>query len=102
VTTDGYAAVMRVADVRPELLVLVVAIHEIVGQFGNHFSGSAALNHARSIAPDASLPPTLRPLSATGMIEKSGGSKQGHRAFYRLVDPAGVGRGLENLKGVHA
>jgi hypothetical protein len=97
VTTGGYQAVMMLADERPDLLVLVRAIHEIVERHGNQFSGSAALNHARSIAPNSSLPPTLRPLSARKIVATTGASKQGHRAFYRLVDSAGVERALRDL-----
>jgi hypothetical protein len=73
---DGrYEAVMRLADESISLR----PFHKIVNQHGNHFSGSAALGHARALAPNASLPSALRPLSARGIVAKTGESKQGHR-----------------------
>ncbi len=86
-----YSAVMLLAEERPDLLPLVAAAHRIVVQHGNQFSGSSVLTAARGIAPN------LRPLSLRGIVEKTGGSKQGHRAFYRLVDPPGVERALREL-----
>lgn len=86
-----YEAVMQLAHDRPELLPLVKAAHDIVVKFGNHFSGSSVLTAAPGLAAN------LRPLSSRGIIVKTNGSKQGHRAFYRLVDLAGVETALREL-----
>jgi len=39
----------------------------------------------------------LRTLSARGILEKVGSSRQGHRAYYRMADPDAVGRALHTL-----
>jgi len=39
----------------------------------------------------------LRPLSARGLLVKVGSSRRGHRAYYRMVDPCGVGQALEEI-----
>lgn len=88
----SYAGVKLLAQERPELLPLVDAAHRIVGQFGNHFSGSSVLTSAPGTGTS-----NLQPLSRRGIVEKTGGSKQGHRAFYSLVDPPGVERALREL-----
>ena len=40
----------------------------------------------------------LRTLSARGILEKVGSSRGGHRAYYRMVDPDGVGHALKALR----
>ncbi len=40
----------------------------------------------------------LRTLSARGILEKVGSSRRGHRAYYRVVDPDGVGQALRTLR----
>jgi len=40
----------------------------------------------------------LRTLSARGILEKVGSSRGGHRAYYRMVDPDGVGQALRTLR----
>jgi transcriptional regulator with XRE-family HTH domain len=40
----------------------------------------------------------LRTLSARGILEKVGSSRGGHRAYYRMVDPHGVGQALHALR----
>jgi DNA-binding XRE family transcriptional regulator len=40
----------------------------------------------------------LRTLSARGLLVKTGSSRGGHRAYYPMVDPDGVGRALKVLK----
>lgn len=39
----------------------------------------------------------LRTLRARGILEKVGSSRGGHRAYYRMVDPAAVGQALRTL-----
>ena len=39
----------------------------------------------------------LRPLSARGLLTKVGSSRRGHRVYYRMVDPCGVGRALKEI-----
>ena len=88
----SYSAVMLLAEERPELLPLVESAYRICIAHGNHVSGSAVLTAAR-------VPRTtnLLALSRRGIVEKTGESKRGHRAFYRLVDPPGVERVLREL-----
>ena len=40
----------------------------------------------------------LRTLSARRLLEKTGSSRRGHRAYYRMVDPDGVGEALRTLR----
>ena len=40
----------------------------------------------------------LRTLSARGILKKVGLSRGGHRAYYIMVDPDGVGRALHVLR----
>jgi transcriptional regulator with XRE-family HTH domain len=40
----------------------------------------------------------LRTLSARGILEKVGSSRGGDRAYYRMVDPDGVGQALRTLR----
>jgi transcriptional regulator with XRE-family HTH domain len=39
----------------------------------------------------------LRTLSARGILEKVGSARGGHRAYYRMTDPDGVGQALSTL-----
>ena len=39
----------------------------------------------------------LRTLSARGILEKVGSARGGHRAYYRMTDPDGVGQALRTL-----
>jgi hypothetical protein len=87
----SYAGVKLLAEERPEFLPLVEAAHRIVVQHGNQFSGTSVL----TLAPEVTT--NLHPLSRRGIVEETGGSRRGHRAFYRLVDPPGVERALREL-----
>ena len=40
----------------------------------------------------------LRTLSARGILQKTGSARRGHRAYYRMVDPDGVGQALHTLR----
>lgn len=40
----------------------------------------------------------LKTLRARGILEKVGSSRGGHRAYYRMPDPDGVGQALRTLR----
>jgi hypothetical protein len=40
----------------------------------------------------------LRTLRVRGILEKVGSSRGGHRAYYHMVDPDGVGQALRTLR----
>jgi hypothetical protein len=90
----SYAGVMLLATERPKLLPLVVSANRIVAEFGNQFSGSAVVNATPGMPANQSL----LALSRRGIVVKTGESKQGHRAYYRLADPPGVARALRELR----
>jgi hypothetical protein len=39
----------------------------------------------------------FRVLSTKGLLTRVGSSRQGHRAYYRMVDPEGVGQALHEI-----
>jgi hypothetical protein len=43
----------------------------------------------------------LKTLSARGLLKKVGVSRGGHRAYYLMIDPDGVGRALRELGLAH-
>ncbi len=40
----------------------------------------------------------LKTLSANSILAKVGSSRRGHRAYYRMVDPAGVQKALREMR----
>jgi hypothetical protein len=92
VATDGYEAVIRLAQEQPELLPLVVAAYELGAQGSGEFAGKWVLERAPAVAHN------LRPLSSREIIAGSGEpTRGGRRRYYRLVDSAGVERALRQL-----
>ncbi len=87
----SYSVVMELAKERPDQLPLVQAAYGIADRADNVFSASAVLLLAPGVARN------LVPLSRRGIVVKTGEAKQGHRAYYRLVDPPGVKRALREF-----
>jgi hypothetical protein len=95
---DGYRAVMRLAEVRPELLALAVAVAAQAAaaeSFGGKFPGAWALERL----PHGGHPDHgLRTLVAYGVLERAPRTGPGARpALYRVPDLAGVRRALAEL-----
>src|SRR5438270_10295606 len=95
---DGYDAVMALAgdpDRGPKWLPVVVAAYwqaKRTQAYGGRFAGSWVLHDLGGWAP------SLRPLAALGILEKSGDSvRGGRRAYYRMPDQDGVERALRQL-----
>jgi hypothetical protein len=95
---DGYRAVMRLAEERPELVALAVAVAAqavAAAPWGGEFPGTWALERLpRGARPNRGL----RALVAYGVLERAGRTRPSSRpALYRVPDPAGVRRALEEL-----
>ncbi len=92
---DGYRAVMRLAQERPELLAAVrasLARADAAQPYGGDFAGAWVLRELGSWLPG------LRTLRAAGILEKSGPStRSGNRAYYRMPDREGVRQALAEL-----
>jgi hypothetical protein len=92
---EGYKAVMRLAQERPELLSAVavsLARADAAQPYGGEFAGAWVLRDLGSWLPG------LRTLRAAGILEKSGPStRSGNRAYYRMPDREGVRRALTEL-----
>lgn len=72
-------------------LALLKACHQWVLKQGpdHHFAARWVLREIPVV--------NLRTLSARGILEKVGSSRGGHRAYYRMTDPDGVGQALRTL-----
>jgi hypothetical protein len=98
---DGYRAVMRLAEERPELVALAVAVAAQAAAaepWGGEFPGAWALERLPRGQRPEHLNRGLRTLVAYGVLEKASRTGSSARpAFYRVPDPADVRRGLEEL-----
>jgi hypothetical protein len=97
--TDGYQAVMRLANDREKsemwLPVVAAAYRQAVRTtpYGGEFAGAWVLGELGGWVPN------LRLLAALEIIEKSGDSTRGgRRAYYRMPDVEGVKRALVELR----
>ena len=95
---DGYRAVMRLAELRPELLALAVAVAAQAAAaepFGGDFPGAWALERLpRGGRPDHGL----RTLVAYRVLERAPRTgPSGRPALYHVPDLAGVRRALAEL-----
>jgi hypothetical protein len=97
---NAYRGVMRLAAEKPEWLPVVGAALQRARaneRFGGEFAGSWVLKDLQASGTLSWLP-NLRFLVAYGIAEKSGESTRGgQRAYYRLPDPDGIERALEEL-----
>lgn len=91
---------MRLAAERPDWIPVVRAALERARaneRFGGEFAGSWVVKDLR-VNGTLSWIPNLRFLISYGIAEKSGESTRGgQRAYYRLPDPEGIQRALEEL-----
>ena len=96
---DGYEAVMRLAQERPDWLPAVrAALAEADRVLGSDFAGAWVLRELQRQHAVRTWYPNLRLLVGYGIVEKSGESvRQKQRAYYRMPDPAGVRRALARL-----
>ncbi len=92
----GYQAVMRLAvdpDKAEKWLPVVVSAYRWavrVHDKGGEFAGAW-------VVADSGWVPNLRVLGAYGIVQKSGSSRGGQRAYYRMADLQGVKRALTEL-----
>ena len=96
VASRGREAVLRVAAEDPQWLPAVRAAVSVAERRGDEFAGAWILSELQRSDADRTWYPNFRRLVTFGILEKVGDSTRGgQRAYYRIVDIAGVRRGLE-------
>ena len=96
VASRGREAVLRVAAEDPQWLPAVRAAVSVAERRGDEFAGAWILAELQRNDADRTWYPNFRRLVTFGILEKVGDSTRGgQRAYYRIVDIAGVRRGLE-------
>ena len=97
--SPGYQAVMRLAGdpQRAKWLPVVAAAYreaQRVRNLGGEFAGAW-------VVADTGWVPNLRVLAAFGILEKTGNTRAGRRAYYRMPDMQGVDSALKVLRVPH-
>jgi hypothetical protein len=87
--TDGYEAVKRLAQERPDFLEAVKGCYE--EPEGREFAGKWIVKRLTR------GPTSLGPLARRGILESVRTRRGGRRAYYRVRDREGVGRALREL-----
>lgn len=87
---SGYAAVKALANEKPDWLSVALVAYR-VAEGRDYFPGGTVLD---AIGGWTQSFPSLRTLAKFGVIEKVWSSRGGHRAYWRMPDREGVGRGL--------
>jgi hypothetical protein len=102
--TNGYRAAMRLAKERPEWIPAVLAALVLARRAsadplpGDEFAGAWVLGELVQREAERTWYPNLRLLVSYGVLEKSGAStRHNQRAYYRMPDPEGVSRALNDL-----
>lgn len=96
VVSRGREAVLRLAAEDPQWLPAVRAAVSVAERLGDEFAGAWILSELQRSDADRTWYPNFRRLVTFGILEKAGDSTRGgQRAYYRIVDVAGVRRGLE-------
>jgi hypothetical protein len=97
-STDGYDAVMRLARDRPDWLPAVrAALAEAHRCQGSDFAGAWVLKEVQRQHAGRAWYSNFRLLVSFGILEKTHGTPDKQRAYYRMVDQKGVRRALEEL-----
>lgn len=96
VVPRGREAVLRLAAEDPQWLPAVRAAVSVAERAGAEFAGAWILSELQRSNAGRTWYPNFRRLVTFGILEKVGESTRGgQRAYYRIVDLAGVRRGLE-------
>ena len=96
VVSRGREAVLRLAAEDPQWLPAVRAAVSVAERAGDEFAGAWILSELQRSNAGRTWYPNFRRLVTFGILEKVGESTRGgQRAYYRIVDAAGVRRGLE-------
>lgn len=96
VLTRGREAVLRLAAEDPQWLPAVRAAVSVADRLGDEFAGAWILAELVRTNAERTWYPNFRRLVTFGILEKVGESTRGgQRAYYRIVDVAGVRRGLD-------
>lgn len=96
--SDGYTATQRFLKRHPGVewpLVLRICPDETEVRKDKEFSGHAVLEKARGMGVESVR--NLRSLCTAGILQKTEGSRGGHRAYYSMIDPEGVRRALREM-----
>lgn len=107
---SGYVGVRQLALQSPDWLPVVRAALTTAETTGNRFAGAWVVDEFERIkwpgmayggvygGTRVTMVPGLRKLTTFDILEKDGPStRQGRRAYYRMPDPDGVRRALEEL-----
>lgn len=96
VVSRGRDAVLRLAAEDPQWLPAVRAAVSVAQRVGDEFAGAWILSELQRSNAGRTWYPNFRRLVTFGILEKVGESTRGgQRAYYRIVDVAGVRRGLD-------
>lgn len=96
VASRGREAVLRLAAEDPQWLPAVRAAVSVAERVGDEFAGAWIFSELQRSDAERTWYPNFRRLVTFGILEKVGDSTRGgQRAYYRIVDVAGVRRGLE-------
>ena len=98
VKINGYNALKRFMGDHPqkEWLLIVRACLAEAERTNGEFAGAWALQEANKLG--VGWFPNLRPLVASGILERTGGSRGGRRAYYVMPDPEGVKTALRETE----
>lgn len=92
---SGYKAVKRMAQERPDLLLVVRLCLEMSKRTDNDFAGAWVFDRLKT---EGIKMPNLRSLSSYNIIKKTGGARGGTRAYYSMPDIEGVEKALKELQ----
>ncbi|MCL5006888.1 MAG: hypothetical protein M1153_01975 [Patescibacteria group bacterium] len=100
---DSYTGTKRLAgDLGKEWLGVVKACLEATGRFHGEFAGAWVWQDMKEkMGGENERPfPNLKPLVSYGILQKTGSSRGGRRAYYVMPDKEGVERALRELEAM--
>lgn len=100
--TLGYVGVKRLARERPDWLPIVKVCLEMAQSVSGDFAGAWVLNKAKEMGikwREKDWFPNLRVLVSYSILQRTGISRGGRRAYYLMPDIEGVRKALIELEG---
>lgn len=94
--SQGYNGVKRLFRESPNWIPIVEVCLEEAKTISGEFAGAWVLEAAKK--KGITWFPNLRTLTAAGILQRTGTSRGGRRAYYIMPDPEGVERALQELR----
>lgn len=97
-SVNSYEAVVRLATDHPDWMPVVRAAFAVQRQSSGGEVTYTWVQLELERQTGGRMPgPNLKRLASYGILQKTDESRQGRRAYYRMPDPAGVDRALQQL-----